>query len=118
MIEQIFTFGYGQQCPYTGKNLADHYATIIAPDTETARKIMLAVFGRTWAFQYDSPEAAGVERFHMVEHAHIDLTAGASAILARLRALAVTYAALPPGTELRDLGHEMLAILDGEGGAL
>ena len=74
--EQVFTFGYGQTCPVTGKELVDHYATIIAPDAETARAWMLKVFGQAWSFQYDSvDEATRGGQFPMREHVRIEVTA-------------------------------------------
>lgn len=68
MIEQVFTFGYGHVCPYTGRKLADHYAVVVAPDKEQCRALMVGMFGKQWAFEYDSAEAAGAERFGLVEH--------------------------------------------------
>ncbi|MBM0256363.1 hypothetical protein [Micromonospora sp. 4G55] len=69
MITQVFTFGYGQTCPYTGESLADRYAVIDAPTKELCRRLMLAVFGREWAFQYASVgEATGHGRYPMAEH--------------------------------------------------
>lgn len=68
MITQVFTFGYGHVCPYTGQKLDDHYATVTAPDHAQCVALMVGMFGSQWAFQYDSPEAAGVERFGLVEH--------------------------------------------------
>jgi hypothetical protein len=51
----LFTFGYGQLCPYTGKELGDHYALITAPDRSSARLFMNTAFKRNWAFEYDGP---------------------------------------------------------------
>lgn len=96
MIEQVFTFGYGHTCPYTGERLADHYATIIAPDKEQCRALMVGLFGSQWAFPYDSVADASPAwlRAPLVEHLRIDLTPGAltivasSALTARLREMA------------------------------
>lgn len=74
MITQVFTFGYGHTCPYTGESLADQYATIVAPDKEQCRALMLAVFGRQWAFQYDSVEhATKGGRYPMTEHVRLTI---------------------------------------------
>lgn len=56
MITRIFTFGYGHVCPFTGKDLADHYAVITAPDASAARTVMNATFNRMWAYEYDPAE--------------------------------------------------------------
>jgi len=56
MIKQIFTFGYGQL--HQGG-----YTVIEAETRNECRKEMHHRYGRKWAFQYDSEEDAGVERF-------------------------------------------------------
>lgn len=68
MITQVFTFGYGHVCPYTGNALADRYATITAPTEQECVALMRVLFGSQWAFQYDSAEKAGASRFGLVEH--------------------------------------------------
>lgn len=54
-VTSLFTFGYSQQCPYTGKELGDHYALVTAPDRSSARTFMNTAFKRNWAFEYDGP---------------------------------------------------------------
>jgi hypothetical protein len=73
MVTQVFTFGYGQVCPFSGKKLGDHYATVVAPTRNHCREVMLAVFGRMWAFQYDSIEDATPPGYEdrMIEHARL-----------------------------------------------
>ena len=79
MITKVFTFGYGHTCPYTGKKLDDHYATITAPTEADCTALMVQLFSNKWAFPYDSPEVAGVDRFGLVEHVRIELAPAASA---------------------------------------
>ena len=60
MIENIFTFGFGQKyqncfVKIKGKNEAD------------CRKKMFEKFGENWAFQYDDEEKAGVKRWKLRE---------------------------------------------------
>lgn len=77
MIKQVFTFGSGQTCPYTGVDLMDHYATVVAPDLQQCRALMVAVFGQTWSWQYDSADAATRGgQYPMAEH--MRLTVGAT----------------------------------------
>lgn len=52
-VTRLFTFGYGQTCPHTGEDLGDHYALVSAPDASSAKLLMMAAFGRNWAFEYD-----------------------------------------------------------------
>lgn len=54
-VTSLFTFGYSQLCPYTGKDLGDHYALITAPDRSSARLFMNTAFKRNYAFEYDGP---------------------------------------------------------------
>lgn len=63
--EWVFTFGFGQ-C-VDGVALAGKYVRIRGT-ADDARAEMLRRFGRTWAFQYESEEAAGVERFGLQEY--------------------------------------------------
>lgn len=72
MIRQIFTFGYGQHLP-DGTPLAHRYVVITAADPGLARQIMEAHHGEKWAMQYDSEEAAGVERWGLRLHAEYDV---------------------------------------------
>jgi len=48
---------------------ADCYVEIEAVSWSEARALMFKHFGSDWAFQYDTPEAAGIARFglHKVE---------------------------------------------------
>lgn len=75
MIERIFTFGYGQTCPFTGKDLGDHYAVVATPDASAARLMMLATFGRQWCDEYDGPEDPRIADYmgRMTEHARLVL---------------------------------------------
>jgi len=54
-VTSLFTFGYSQLCPYTGKDLGDHYALVTAPDRSSARLFMNTAFKRNYAFEYDGP---------------------------------------------------------------
>ena len=60
MQEHIFTFGFGHY-------LANCYTVIKAETAEQAREKMFEKYGRHWAFQYPSREAAGADRFDMRE---------------------------------------------------
>ena len=53
-----FTFGFGQKHQ-------NGYVIIYADDPAEARDKMMEAYGPFWAFQYDSAEAAGVERFNL-----------------------------------------------------
>lgn len=85
---RIFTFGADHVSPFTGERLGNKYVTVITPegekrrrpwddDLDRARKMIMAVFGTAWAFDYPTPEKAGVERFGLIEHARIELTLSA-----------------------------------------
>lgn len=75
-ITRIFTFGYGQVCPFTGDSLADRYTTVIAPDRSSARRLMFATFGRDWAFEYDATDPRFTDYApRMTEHARLVLGA-------------------------------------------
>lgn len=77
----IFTFGFGQTDPLTGASLANRYVKVEAPDRDTAAEAMLDRFGNrypgkalgNWAFDYPDEDAAGVERYGLVE---IDFATG------------------------------------------
>lgn len=74
MITQVFTFGSGQTCPYTGQDLYGHYATVVAADKADCLALMIAMFGGRWAFQYDSVEAASPPGYGpLVEHMRLTL---------------------------------------------
>lgn len=60
MKEYIFTFGFGQK--YQGC-----YHAVEAKDADEARKVMIGKFGTQWSMQYDSRDAAGVEKFNLKE---------------------------------------------------
>ena len=53
-----FTFGFGQ--PHE-----NCYHVISAETSNEARELMVMRFGSKWAFQYESAEKAGVERFNL-----------------------------------------------------
>lgn len=81
----IFTFGYGQVDPRTGRPLADCYVVVDVdkdatgrPDLQAARRQMLNRFGNAggagnWAFDYPDEEAAGVARYRLTQ---IDFVTG------------------------------------------
>lgn len=58
-VTRLFTFGYGQTCQFTGKDLGDHYALVTAPDRGAALLLMCATFPNNWAFEYD-PESPSI----------------------------------------------------------
>jgi len=71
-VTRVFTFGYGQTCPFTGKNVLDHHVTITAPTAGQCTAVMFATFGEAWGFEYDSLEdATSNGRFPSTEHAAI-----------------------------------------------
>jgi len=52
-VVAYFSFGHGQADPDSGKNLLDHYVTVVAPTYEECREAMLASrFGRVWSADY------------------------------------------------------------------
>ena len=62
MTKHYFTFGCGID------NLHRNcYHVIEAETSDAAREMMFQRFGARWAFQYDSAEAAGVERWNLKE---------------------------------------------------
>lgn len=69
---RVFTFGYGHTDPVTGEDLGNTYAIVQGEGPDGWRKAMLAsVFGNRFAFEYLTPEQAGVERWNMRCHAYI-----------------------------------------------
>lgn len=60
MKEYIFTFGFGQK--YQGC-----FYVVEAKDADEARDTMINRFGTQWSMQYDSRDAAGVEKFNLKE---------------------------------------------------
>jgi hypothetical protein len=75
-VTRIFTFGHGQTCPFTGKNVLDHHVSITAPTAEQCREVMFATFGQAWAFEYASlDKATRGGQFPSTEHASITIGA-------------------------------------------
>ena len=66
MNKYYFTFGTNH---FTegGTNLSNFYVVIEAESYYEAREKMFDVRGDKWAFQYESAEEAGVERFYLME---------------------------------------------------
>ena len=60
MVKQYFTFGCGQ----VNKNC---YHVIEAETRGACREKMFERFGTKWAFQYDTPEKAGVGEYNLRE---------------------------------------------------
>jgi hypothetical protein len=77
-VTSLFTFGYSQQCPYTGKELGDHYALVTAPDRSSARLFMNTAFKRNWAFEYDGPGDTRIADYvpRMTLHITVNLVPG------------------------------------------
>lgn len=67
----FFTFGAAHVDAVTGESLANSYVRIEADSEADARRIMCDRFGNRWSFCYPSAEAAGVERYGLIEvHLH------------------------------------------------
>jgi hypothetical protein len=79
-VTVYFSFGHGQTDPDTGKNLLDHYVTIVGPSYSACREAMFASrFGQAWAFDYIAGSAAANEWIpQWTEHERIDLLASGS----------------------------------------
>jgi hypothetical protein len=61
-VVTYFSFGHGQTDPGTGKNLLDHYVTVVAPTYDGCREAMFASrFGRAWSFDYLAGSARATE---------------------------------------------------------
>lgn len=60
MKEFIFTFGFGHA-------LTNCFVAVKSENSNAAREEMFRVYGAKWAFQYDSREAAGVDRWNLTE---------------------------------------------------
>ena len=58
--EFIFTFGVNHP-------LGKCYVVVGVTDSTEARELMFRTYGSRWAFQYESREAAGVERYDLRE---------------------------------------------------
>ena len=56
MLTNYFTFGCGHP-------LRKYYVVIKGEDETQCREVMVKQFGSCWCMQYDTPEAAGVERY-------------------------------------------------------
>jgi hypothetical protein len=61
-----FTFGSNHVHPDTGQRLMNAYVKVFGTEA-SARLVIGACFGNAWAFQYDSAEAAGVEKYNLFE---------------------------------------------------
>lgn len=62
-MEQFFTFGFGH---YSPSGIALRNTVVAIPGTYgEARNKMVEVVGDKFAFQYNSAEDAGVERFNL-----------------------------------------------------
>lgn len=61
----VFSFGFGQKHPVSGEKLNNRFVEIPATSSEDARVQMCKRFGLVWAFQYESRQAAGVERHEL-----------------------------------------------------
>ena len=64
MQKFYFTFGFGQHL-INGKPADRCYTIIEAESRMEARLKMCEVYKDKWSFVYDSPEAAGVERWNL-----------------------------------------------------
>jgi hypothetical protein len=52
-VTVYFSFGHGQTDPDTGKNLLDHYVTIVGPSVDACTEAMFASrYGDRWSFPY------------------------------------------------------------------
>lgn len=58
-----FTFG----SDHLGGRGFRRYVVVHAPTSEAARDQMIARFQRNWAYQYDSAERAGVNKYGLIE---------------------------------------------------
>jgi hypothetical protein len=76
-VTVYFSFGHGQSDPDTGKDLLDHYVTVIGPSYAACRDAMFASrFGERWAFDYLAGTPTADEWIpRWTEHERIDLTA-------------------------------------------
>lgn len=67
MIKQYFTMSRNQieqHWPYL--SLSGGYVEVNALDADDARRKMIGVFGKTWAFQYDS-----IEEIHPLDRRYL-----------------------------------------------
>ena len=84
MSEFIFTFGFSHTDPVTGESRSRKFARIEADDYESARQKMNATFGRQWAFEYESEDEAGVQKWGLTEVTGSFLPADLEQILAEV----------------------------------
>jgi hypothetical protein len=79
-VTVYFSFGHGQTDPTTGKNLLDHYVTIVGPSYEACRAAMFASnYGDRWAFDYIAGEPQAEEWIpRWTEHERIVLPVACS----------------------------------------
>lgn len=61
-VEREFIFTFGVNHP-----LGKCYVVVRAADAVVAREKMFCTYGQRWAFQYESREAAGAERYGLRE---------------------------------------------------
>lgn len=64
---RYYTFGWGHTHPETGESLANYYVIVKGLSAEHCRAEMLNRFGSSWAFEYSTPERAGVDRFGLIK---------------------------------------------------
>ena len=78
-VTVYFSFGHGQTDPDTGKDLLDHYVTIVGPSYEACVNAMFrSRYGDRWAFDYVAGSAKANEWIpQWTEHERIDLLASA-----------------------------------------
>lgn len=74
-VTRLFTHGFGQTCQFTGEDLGDRYTLVTAPDASSARLLMVATFGRNWAFEYDGPTDPRIADYmgRMTLHAELNI---------------------------------------------
>ncbi len=59
-----FTFGVNHK-DKRGNSLENYFTVVEAENAEEARAIMFREYGKQWAFMYDNPNKAGVEKYSM-----------------------------------------------------
>lgn len=57
LTTRAFSFGTDHKCPFTGINMSFRYVTVKAPNEELCRKLMMTVFGNSWAVEYKTEES-------------------------------------------------------------
>lgn len=63
-MTRIFTFGSGQAYP-------NGYVVVHGRTESECRQLMFDAYGKAWSMEYDSEEAAGVQRFGLYRVATI-----------------------------------------------